>query len=171
MNIRAHGHPKHGCHMLTKAVELLGVPCSVEHIKHADKPAGDKSVFIKRDPRNALVSWLRFRGITVAQGTLITAMQDFDGMPYAQSLSEYAGWLSEPGVHVVEFEALRTNEQTLRDIAAYLGVPYLDDAFQSLPGGTFTWTGSLSDYRPLWTPAVQAAWDEHCPGVLAAWGY
>ena len=64
------------------------------------------------------------------------------------------------------------DDQQMREIAAYCGVPYLDDAWPNLPNHTKTWTGRLSDWREHWTPAVDAAWAAAGgPALLERWGY
>lgn len=161
------GAPKMGNHALWKACELLGIASSgVNHVEHPadiERPR----IFIRRDPRNALVSWVRFEGMPVTQGTLITAMAS-----YLPQLPRYEGWLTDPDTLVVTFERLVANDQQMREIAAFAGVPYLDDAWPNLPNHTKTWTGRLSDWREHWTPAVDAAWvAAGGPALLARWGY
>jgi hypothetical protein len=166
--VKLNGPPKMGNHALWKACELLGIATDgVNHIA-ADEPRGDERfIFIKRDPRNALVSWVRFNGMPVTQGTLIAAMAD-----YLPQLPQYEGWLTAPGVLVVSFERLVADDQQMREIASFAGVPYLDDAWPNLPDHTKTWTGRLSDWREHWTPAVDAAWvAAGGPALLERWGY
>lgn len=171
--VTTNGFPKHGNHALVKAVQLLGVPCDVQHIPYGPVIAqASKYIFIKRDPRNALVSWLRFMGKPVTQGMFITALNDFDGRTLVAAMAEYEGWLTDANTFVVKFEDLIASDAAMQGIATYLGVPYLSDAFPALPGGTMTWTGALSDYTPIWTPDVQTAWDAAGgPALLTRWGY
>lgn len=161
------GPPKMGNHALWKACELLGIVTNgVNHVEH---PADIERphIFIRRDPRNALVSWVRFEGMPVTQGTLITAMAS-----YLPQLARYEGWLTDPDTLVVTFERLVSDDQQMREIAAHCGVPYLDDAWPNLPNHTKTWTGRLSDYREHWTPAVDDAWvAAGGPALLERWGY
>lgn len=161
------GPPKMGNHALWKACELMGIVTSgVNHVPHPGD-VGQPHVCIKRDPRNALVSWVRFEGLPVTQGTLIAAMAS-----YLQEIAGYEGWLTDPGTLVVSFERLVADDQQMREIAAHVGVPYLDDAWPNLPNHTKTWTGRLSDYREHWTPAVDAAWvAAGGPALLERWGY
>ena len=161
------GAPKMGNHALWKACCLLGITTTgVQHIAHGAQIVGPHIV-IKRDPRNALVSWLRFHGLPVTQGMLITHMA-----PYLAVIAPFVGWLADPGALVVQFERLIESDEQMREIAAHCGVDYLEDAWPNLPNHTKTWTGSLSDYTQHWTPAVESAWND-CGGaeVLAAWGY
>jgi len=164
------GAPKMGNHALWKACELLGIASSgVQHIPHVDADAVPDGplVFIRRDPRNALVSWVRFEGMPVTQGTLISATPRYLAM-----IAPFEGWLSDPRAHVVRFEDLVASDAAMRGIAAHVGVPYLDDAWPNLPNHTKTWTGRLSDWREHWTPAVDAAWAAAGgPALLERWGY
>ena len=161
------GPPKMGNHALWKACELLGIVTSgVNHVEH---PADIERphIFIKRDPRNALVSWVRFEGMPVTQGTLITAMASYLAM-----IAPFEGWLSDPRVHVVRFEDLVASDAAMRGIAAHVGVPYLDDAWPNLPNHTKTWTGRLSDYREHWTQPVADAWAAAGGNeAVKRWGY
>ena len=67
--ILVNGFPKSGTHALLKAVELLGIPVRSEQIDvaidHAElnhlpyeepRDRDDRFLFIKRDPRNVLIS-------------------------------------------------------------------------------------------------------------------
>lgn len=166
------GHPKSGCHMLTKAVQLLGVNCKVDHIEFGEKPAAPH-VFIKRDPRNVVVSWLRFHGKPLTRGMFMSALGDFHmGRTLIESFAPYEGWLTDPETMVVRFEDLSNKEFELVRIAEHLGVPYLDDAWTALPGGTMSWSGKHSDHRTLWGPTIEKAWaDAGGVELQARWGY
>ena len=169
MRAYLNGPPKMGNHGLWKACELLGIATSgVQHTPWSDAelPA-EVGLFIRRDPRNALISWVRWRGMPVTQGTVIGAMAE-----YLPMLAQYEGWLTDPRVLVVSYEALIADDAQMRAIAAHVGVPYLDDAWPALPGHTLTWTGRYSDHREVWTRAIDKAWAEAGgPGLLARWGY
>lgn len=173
MKVFPNGVPKMGTHALWKALELLGIRCDdVNHTPYGQPvPEGVRRIFIKRDPRNALVSWLRFRGQPVTQGTFIAALSDPDG-PSPVGLPQYEGWLDDPDTFIVSFEALIASDAEMRRMAAWLGVPYLEDAWPNLPGHTSTWTGRYSDYSTIWSPVVDEAWvNAGGPALLARWGY
>ena len=164
------GFAKSGNHALVKAVQLLGSPCIVEHIEYAG-PIG-LHIFIKRDPRNTVCSWLRFNGRPVTPGMFITALRLFQHASLVEELAAYEGWLTDPQTLVVSYEALIASDAEMRRIAAYLDVPYLDDAFSELEGLTSTWFAQHSDYRAIWTPEVEAVWAaEGGNELLARWGY
>lgn len=181
MIICVNGCPKSGTHAALKAVELLGQPVDdVYHIPFGEPlPDGaTKHIFIKRDPRNVIISWLRFNGRTVTDGTIMAAAQESDnGASLLQISDGFLGWLTDPNTHVVKFEDLIASDTALRGIAAYLGVPYLDTAFPNLPGYTITWTGdgaapAYSDYTQVWTPALAAFWTANGGDQLvSAYGY
>lgn len=164
------GFAKSGNHALVKAVQLLGHPCSVEHIEYAG-PIG-QHVFIKRDPRNVVCSWLRFNGNPVTSGMFLTAFRLFQHDTLVEELAAYEGWLDDPQTLVVRYEALTASDAEMQRIATYLDTPYIAGAFEELEGLTATWYAQHSDYRTIWTPDVEAAWvAEGGPELLARWGY
>ena len=164
------GFAKAGNHALVKAVQLLGQPCEVTHVAYVG-PIG-QHVFIKRDPRNIVCSWLRFNGRPVTPGMFITALRLFQHASLVEELAAYEGWLTDPQTLVVSYEALIASDAEMRRIAAYLDVPYLDDAFSELEGLTSTWFAQHSDYRAIWSPEVEAVWAaEGGNELLARWGY
>ena len=164
------GFPKSGNHALVKAVQLLGAPCDVAHIKY-DGPVG-KHIFIKRDPRNIVCSWLRFKGNPVTPGMFIAAFRAFESKPLVDELAEYEGWLADPETLVVSYESLTADDMEMKRIAEFIGVPYINGAFAYLPGLTRTWFADHSDYSAIWTPEVEAVWSaEGGPELLARWGY
>jgi hypothetical protein len=166
------GYPKMGNHALVKALQLLGEPCDVNHYAYGDKLPEGPHVFIKRDPRNALISWMRFVGKPVTEGMFVSTMRWLESSNYRDALAKFEGWLTDPDTLVVRFEDLIASDAEMRRIAAHLDIPYLDGAWEELPGLTMTWTGKLSNYRDIWTPYVEGCWksgggDE----ILRAWGY
>jgi hypothetical protein len=136
-------------------------------------PTTDKHIFIKRDPRNALLSWVRAQGQPATAGMFITYLQAFqNGISLVDSMAPYEGWLTDQNTHVVRFEDLVASEAALQAVVAFVGVPYITGAWGYLPGGTVTWTGALSDYATIWTPEVDAAWNAAGgPALLTRWGY
>lgn len=173
MKIFANGVAKCGNHALVKAIELLGLNASVNHIPFAEHESEYEAiVFIKRDPRNALMSWLRFENKPITQGTFIAGLSNFATCgDLVAEFDAYYPWLN-CGAHVVAYEDLIRDDVALRTLAGYLGVPYLEDAFANLPDHTLTWNPEHSDYRTIWTPAVQIAWSEAGGNaLLERWGY
>lgn len=169
--VATNGFPKSGNHALVKAVQLLGVPCGVDHIPYSAS-VSSKNIFIKRDPRNVICSWLRFTGNPVTPGMFISAFRHFQSKSLVLELAEYEGWLLDEQTLVVSYEALVANDQELRRIAAYLNTPYIDGAFENLPGMTATWFPIQSNYSDIWTNELETVWNsEGGPELLKRWGY
>lgn len=169
--VKTNGFPKSGNHALVKALQLIGQPCQVNHIPF-DQAVEGKHLFVKRDPRNVVCSWLRFSGHPVTPGMFITAFRKFQDRSLVEELAEYEGWLNDENTLVVKYEDLIANDDELRAIAAFIGTPYIEGAFDNLPGLTRTWFADHSDYHAIWTPEVDAVWHaEGGPELLARWGY
>lgn len=169
--VTTNGFSKSGNHALVKAVQLLGQPCEVNHIPFGEVIEG-KHIFIKRDPRNVICSWLRFNGRPVTPGMFITAFRLFQTASLNDEMAEYEGWLSDTSAHVVRYEDLISDDSCIRGIATFLEIPYLAGAFENLPGLTRTYYPDHSDYRAIWSPEVEAVWSaEGGPELLARWGY
>ncbi len=57
-------------------------------------------------------------------------------------------------------------------MAAWLDTPYIEGAFEDLPGKTYTWNDVHSDYRTIWCPQIERVWrDEGGEQLLKDWGY
>jgi len=193
-NVFINGFPKSGNHALRKACELLGVPAYVNHVPFKDGSPADSThrIFIKRDPRNVIISKMRMDDEQVTPGTFITKFRAWQRadirviqlengqtetvtipqISTIEAMSEYEQWLNDADTFQVKYEDLIRNDIEMRRIAVYLGVPYLDDAFESLPGLTKTWNDVHSDYNTIWTPEVETVWNaEGGPELLTRWGY
>jgi hypothetical protein len=115
---------------------------------------------------------MRFVGKPVTPGMFVSTMRWLESSNYRDALAKFDGWLSDPNTLVVRFEDLIASDAEMQRIAAHLGIPYLDGAWEELPGLTITWTGKLSDYRTLWTPYVEGCWNaSDGAGILQRWGY
>lgn len=166
------GFPKSGTHMLAKACQLLGQPSVASHYRYTDEIPAGKRVFIKRDPRNIVCSWLRFNNKPVSPGMFITAFRKFQDKALVEEMGECVGWLTDPNTLVTSFESLISDESELMRIAEHLGVPYIPGAWALLPGLTMTYYAEHSDYATIWTPEVEDVWAaEGGPELLAEWGY
>lgn len=171
MEVTTNGFPKSGNHALVKAIQLLGVPCHVDHLPFGEEVCA-KHVFIKRDPRNIICSWLRFQGMPVTPGMFIAAFRKFQEKSLLEELVTYEPWLTDENTLVVKYEDLIQSDATLRKIADYLGTPYIEGAFENLPGMTRTWYAEHSDYQTIWTPEVASVWfREGGFELLSTWGY
>lgn len=173
MNLLCNGFPKSGNHALVKACELLGQPATVNHIVYQPLPNEARHVFIRRDPRNVLVSQLRHMRDQVTPGKFLSRFRSLSGsLSLSDEMAHFEGWLHDAQTHVVRYEYLTSDERAMRGIAEFLGVPYIDGAFAELPGHTATWNEVRSDYREVWTPEVQEIWAaEGGNELLARWGY
>jgi len=154
MKVICNGIPKSGTHALLKAVQLLGVTdTDHEHLAYSS-PLHDKHILIIRNPRDVLISWCRWTYKQVTQGFIIGAMAEF-----VQHYNDYKPWLTDADTLVIKFEDLISdNGVTIQQIATYLDVPYLTDAYANLPGLTRTWTGNYSDWTEHWTQDIEDAW-------------
>jgi hypothetical protein len=147
-----------------KAVELLGHPAGVNH-----EIAVRDGIFIKRDPRNVIVSWLRFNRDVVSPGKFLARFRRFTDRPLVAEMADYEGWLLG---FVVRYEDLIASDAEMRRIAAHIGAPYVEGAWEQLENHTATWNAEKSDYRTVWTPDVAEAWyDEGGGELLTRWGY
>lgn len=170
-----HGVSKGGTHALIKAVELLGAPAadtSMHREGYEGATTGPGSVFIYRHPRNSLVSSVRMhKEEIVTEGYLIGAMYNV----YSRWMDGYLPYLSDPVVLAIRLEDLREDGgATLRQIANHIGRPYLDNAYERLPGMTYSWhePDKWSHWQDHWTPAVDEAWSkERGPEIEKAFGY
>jgi hypothetical protein len=168
------GPEKAGNHALVKAVELLGIPCEVEHRKYNEGlPVRAKHLFIKRDPRNMILSMLRFEGKQINVGMYLTYFRRYcEQKSLVNYLDKFESWLRHPNTLVIKYEELIESDKVMRQIAEYLGISYIEGSFELLPGITHTWTGMLSDYKVIWTPQIESIWNnEGGPKLLKAWGY
>ena len=162
------GAPKSGNHLLVHAVQLLGIADVV--MSHDPKDRGDKTIMIYRNPRNVMVSWVRFTAPRYAQGYLMGAIRK----TYADDLSGYfrsfSLLLNDPGILSVKFEDLINHSQReLEKMANHLGVEVLDDASESLivqtvtasPGLSKNNQSVLSDWKQpqwKWSNKIEREW-------------
>ena len=170
-NFYINGFPKSGNHALLRGCELLGIPCQVNHIPYVERQEG-KFIFIKRDPRNVVISRLRGQRRPVTPGTFLTFFRKFESTSLIKELEAYEGWLEDPKSLIISYEHLITNESTMKKIADYVGVSYLPKAFERLEGLTKTWNKIHSNYKEIWTQEVEASWQtEGGSELLIRWGY
>ena len=151
-----------GSRRLLAVTEVVGMEGSV---------VTTQDIFVSRDPRTIGTSKLREEGQPAPPGMFLQKFRRFRDRSLRAELADYAPWLRQAGWRV-RYEALVTSATTMEGLALYLGVPYVAGAFDELPGLTRTWTGQPSDYRTIWTPEVEHAWN-HEGGLelLKVWGY
>jgi len=133
--ILINGFPKSGNHALQKACALLGVPVPLGHTPYAEKKDG-KYILIIRDPRDILISMVTFRGKPLTLENLKTEYDRWEGNEgtLAEKLAEYEGWLDDPDTVYLKYEELIANDETMRELADFLGVPYPEGTFEKLEG-------------------------------------
>jgi len=175
--------PKSGTHALVKAVELLGIPwmqeggakeyCIHGHYEIDQPMPRGKQILIIRNPRDMLVSWVRWTKSSVTEGYLISATKSYySGKSFRDEARNYIDWFNDDETFVVKFESLISEPETLQQIARFINAPYIDGAFENIPGLTKTWTGKLSNWRDHWSSAVEQAWvDSGGLEIERGWGY
>lgn len=196
MLVVCNGNPKAGLHVLTKTVELLGVPwdhtgqnkpghCTNGHwphivpppelLKRLPRPAlipDGKHIHIYRHPKNMLISWVRFTRNEVAPGFLISAMKSYYlEEPIYEEFMGYVGYLDNPDILNIRFEDLIADKEDQR-IADFIETPLLQGIVERRPKGTRTWTVKLSNWKEYWTDEIDLAWVKaRGPEIEEAFGY
>jgi len=149
--IHCNGSPKTGTHLLVKSVRMFN-SVLVSH-NHNPKLSSDKHIHIKRNPRNALISYLRMDKVELTPNNIINRMKTF-----IDEYSKYIHLLDDKAILNVSFEDLLTDENELKRIAEYIDLPLVDNHFKLLWGNTMTFTGSLSNWRDYWCNDIVDSW-------------
>ena len=162
MPVVCSGAPKSGTHLLLKAVGLFGG--HLDQPEHLHEPYWHKSarkryINIKRNPRNTLISWVRYNRLPLDEESIFSQV----AIVVAEGFT-YIPWLSDRDTLTVEFENLNSDPQELAKIAEFIGKPLVKDHYPKLWGSTKTFTGKLSNWREHWTPALEAEW-VRCHGI------
>jgi hypothetical protein len=175
---------------------FLPAPGLLKHI--AD--AGVSAIFIKRDPRDALLSMLNFsrkRQLPSHVSALIEPLSDeeallllLDGgdqlVPFATYFDAYHGWLAARGVATFRFEDIvgtrgggdgDKQDEMCRRLATLAGFaeddPIVKEARQrmfNVQAGTF-FKGQIGAWREAFTPTVRRAYDRNAAWLGERWGY
>ena len=171
-NIIINGFPKTGNHAVQKACELLGFEFKVNHMPYEKLPSGFQCIFMKRDPRNIVISMLRMRGIDVTVENFVALLTLFTTDTLIDEMAKYEGWLTDPNTLLVAYEDIIKDKGAMETIANYLGTQYQDGLFEQLEGLTFTYNAVHSDYTTVWNADFQSAWDAAGgTQLLTRWGY
>jgi len=153
--IDCNGSPKTGTHLLVKAVRLFGSTAIMASHNH-DPDLSGSHIHIIRNPRNALISYLRMQQVDLLRTNIIKEMPRF-----IAEYSEYVNLLSRDDVLTIRFESLLTEESELLKISKFIGLPLINNHFRKLWGQTNTFTGKLSNWREYWSHSkVQRKWSE-----------
>ncbi len=159
MPIVCTGASKSGTHLLLKAVRLfygnIGLPIH-DHVPHYAKKPNQKYINIVRNPRNVLLSWVRFNRLPVDEKHLIQEMPTI-----IKEGSDYIGWLDDSDCLNISFEEMNTNPKEVAKIAQFIGKPLIDGHYSKLWGSTATFTGRLSHWPPYWTKNVADCWKHY----------
>jgi hypothetical protein len=161
---------------------------------------GIPTVFIRRDPRDVLVSMLNFarkRRLPPHVAAMLEPLSDQDALlflleggehlvPFAHYFDAYYDWLSAPGVTQVRFEDLvghrgGGDEERQREACAKLGalagfttgdkrVERASRAVFNVEAGTF-FKGQIGAWRDAFTQRVDRAFDRHAGALMERWGY
>lgn len=159
-----------------------------------------RTVFIRRDPRDALVSMLNFaraKHLPTHVAGMLKSLSDEDALllllhggerlvPFADYFDAYHGWLSAPGVTQLRFEDLvgprgggdeDRQRQACTTLAALAQFDPDDERVASaaravfnVEAGTF-FRGQIGAWRQAFTPRVAAAYERHAGGLGERWGY
>ena len=154
------GAPKSGTNLLLKALKLFGTDEVRKHhygfykpYPYEDKP--HPQVQIIRNPRNVLISWVRFMKLPRNDTTIIKSM-DF----MLDYLHDHFPSIADDRWHTVRFEELLSDPQVLQGIGDYLGLTLIENHFEQLWGDTVTFTGDLTMWEDWWTETVHEAWSK-----------
>lgn len=169
--------PKSGNNLAHKACQMLGIP--VEHYRHtANWHLADehKIVYIYRNPRNVLVSCVKYtndqvRGRTkeITEERLIDTFFDFFNCSLSAVERAYLPWM-DSNVCKVEFEDLAFGTKGFNQIADYYGVERREPI--GLYGSSPTWSGGLSDWEKHWGEKIEHIWiEEGMPEIEKKLGY
>ena len=152
------GAPKSGTNLLLKAIELFGTDEVRKHhygfykpYPYEDKP--HPQVQIIRNPRNVLISWVRFMNLPRNDTTIIKSM-DF----MLDYLNDHYPCIADDRWYTVRFEELLSDPKVIKGIANYLKLKPIENHFEKLYGDTVTFTGDLTKWKDWWTEEVNQAW-------------
>jgi len=148
------GAPKSGTHLLLKAVELFGVEAHHSHMDFT-KPwdADDTHIQIIRNPRNTVISWVRFMKLPRNNETIIGSISYM-----LKRMEGHFGCIAHPQWYTVRFEELLADPNVIEGIAKHIDLPLAEGHFQSLWGDTRTFTNDLTRWKDFWNDEVNAAW-------------
>lgn len=160
------GIPKSGTNMTEKVCKMLGASPS-PHMHTANYLLAEKHkvAYVYRNPRNVLISAQRYQNHqmrgwekTVTEQKLINQFFDFFNCSMPAVYMSYSKWLNTKAF-CFRFEDMLTGQETINGLADYLGKQRLNpDIFKDIPGGTYTWTGELSDWKKYWTDGLDKIW-------------
>lgn len=155
------GIPKSGNHALKKACRMLKHDMDVGHLTYEERKPDHTYICIVRDPRNVLLSWMRFVEKPI---TLPWIKESLLSPVFQHTLLEWhikcLPWLSDPVVKVIRFEDLLASSTGIKKLANYLGEKCPPHAFKIVTsGGTATFNKRHSDWKEIWTSEIEETWN------------
>lgn len=168
------GFPKSGTHALQRALLLLGlgyIPTS--HLPYANRHTDQPYAFIKRDPRNVVISRVRWQQKPVTEEWIVHYLRQWnERRTMGEALAAFEGWLMDPDAVQVTFERLVTEPREMQRLGEGVRGRWQPERWRELRSGeSRTYTGQLSNWPEHWTPRIEGVWEECCAGVLGRWGY
>lgn len=161
------GIPKSGTNMTERVCRLLGVsPSPHMHTANYHLAEDNKVAYVYRNPRNVLVSAVRYRNeqrrgwtLDVTQDKLVDVAFDFFNAPIWAVYGGYAKWLTS-SAYCFKYEDMVAGKAA-DGLADYLGVARRGDIAALLAdGGTATWTGAPSRWEDVWGEEIDRVWHE-----------
>lgn len=162
------GIPKSGNNLAEKACKLLNLdPVGYRHTANYHLADSNKIIYVYRNPRNVLISALRYRNHQrrgdediITQDKLIDVFYDFFNSSLSSVYRAYAPWM-ESKACIVKFEDLLKSKDEMNKIATFMNVNLCTDKqFKQLYGESPTWSGKLSKWEPVWGEEIDRIWNE-----------
>lgn len=154
--IYCNGSPKNGTHLLLNSVRLFGGVCFTAQHKHEPNlilSKDDKHIHIVRNPRNALISYMRMNNIDLSVKNISNEIPRL-----IEEQSSYLHYLRDTKTLNIKFENLVSSDKELNRMAKYLDMRLIDDHFDKSKKGVATWTGRLSNWVEVWEGKINSAW-------------
>jgi hypothetical protein len=173
------GIPKSGTHAAEKACKLLGLKTHVDSRHSANYHLAEdrKVLFIYRNPRDLLISTVRYRSeqqrypFDISQEKLVEVFFDLANASLPAVLTSFERWFETEALSL-KLETLVQSPQGINEICDYMGIPHRLDAFYELPGGTATWNDKQSNWKDHWGCEIEKVWkEEGMYDVETKWGY
>ena len=173
------GIPKSGTNAAEKVCKLLGKRPKRLHTSNWRLANDNKVLFIYRNPRNVVISAVRYQNQQVRDETpdvtdkkIIDQIYGFFNTSLRSYYEVYYPWLNSKACKV-KFADLVSNPSTVKSIIDYMGSNAKpENIVKNLPGGTGTWTGKYSDWTKYWSEEVDKVWkEEGMVEMEKKWGF
>lgn len=160
--------PKAGNNATEKACRLLRLePAHHKHTANYHLADTNKVVYTYRNPRNVLVSAVRYQNEQIRNYTkditedkLIDLFFDFFNCSLPYTYRAYSRWM-DTSACIIKFENLVSSIDEMNKIADYMGVEHATpETYGKLYGSSPTWSGRLSEWETVWTDGFDKIWKE-----------